>query len=71
MASIALQAFSEPLMKGASDLKVGLGHMFKQQSLGDIKGIKNDRARLMAFVQKVKSGGYAPTRVDESGQLVD
>lgn len=71
MASVALTALGEPLMKGLGDAKVGLGHMVKQLSLGDIYGIKDDKARLRAFVNRVKSGQYAPTRVDESGRLID
>lgn len=71
MASFVASALGEQLADRLGEAKLGIAHAIKQQSLGDLYGMKDDRARLREFVRRVKTGQYAPTRVDDQGRLID
>mgnify|MGYP003352629216 CR=1 FL=1 len=71
MASIIAAGLGEALGDRLGEAKLGIAHGLKQQSLGDIYAIKDDRKRLQEFVKRVRSGQYQPTRVDSSGKLIE
>lgn len=69
MASVVASALGEQLANKLGDAKLGISYGLKQQSLGDLYRMKDDKSRLREFVRRVKTGAYAPTKVDETGQL--
>lgn len=71
MASIVGTALGEQLGDRLGEAKLGIIQGLKQQSIGDLYGIKNDRNRINQFLRRIKTGAYAPTRLDESGQLAE